>query len=162
MRVVQFLLLAGMLCAADKRGVTPEDYFLFANVGDPQISPDGRTVAYTITRVDEKQNRRNSEIWLAAVDGNSPPRQLTTGPSSTSPRWAPDGYGIAFLSARPLPDDTSPKQQVHLLSMQGGEARRITSLKNGVSALAWAPDRARLGCVLRAGAGDLATHTEHL
>src|SRR5689334_16547320 len=97
MRVILPLLLAVTLSAASTRPVTPEDYFLFANVADPQISPGGRVVAYTVTRVDTKANRRISEIWAAAIDGSAPPRQLTTGPSATSPRWSPDGRTLAFL-----------------------------------------------------------------
>jgi len=150
-----------MLCAADKRGVTPEDYFLFANVADPQISPDGRLVAYTVTRVDTKQNKRNSEIWAADVDGSAPPRQLTSGPSASSPRWTPDGRAIAFLSARPAADDATPRAQVQLLPMQGGEARRLTLLKNGVTAFAWSPDGSRLICVSRTGPPERPTDTRH-
>src|SRR5690242_5014677 len=103
------LLLAASLFAAEKRPVTPEDYFLFANVADPQISPDGRMVAYTITRVDAELNRRSSEIWLAAIDGHTPPRQLTAAASAASPRWRPDGKALAFLGGRPA--------QVELLPM---------------------------------------------
>ena len=153
--MLRFLLLTGVLCAAEKRGVTPEDYFLFANVADPQISPDGRVVAYTITRVDVEQNRRNSEIWLVPVDGSAAPRQLTSAASATSPRWRPDGNALAFLGGRPA--------QVQLLPMDGGEARRVTSLKNGVTAFAWSPNGSRLVCVSRSGPApaDRPTDTRH-
>jgi dipeptidyl aminopeptidase/acylaminoacyl peptidase len=154
MRVLVSLLLAGTLCAAEKRGVTPEDYYSFANVGDPQISPDGRQAAFTVTRVNTATNRRNSEIWLASLDGNSAPRQLTSGASSTSPRWAVDGNAIAFLSAR-------PDSQVYLLPMTGGEAKRLTNIKNGVSAFAWSPDGARLVCLGRSGPPERPTDTRH-
>src|SRR5215831_13719654 len=56
--------------AEGKRGLTPEDYFAFEFISDPRMSPDGKLVAYVITTVDQKQNRRNSSIWMAAIDGS--------------------------------------------------------------------------------------------
>src|SRR5216117_3931548 len=83
------------------RGITPEDYFSFEFASDPQISPDGKLVAYVVTKVDRAQNRRNSSIWMVATDGSRTPWQFTTSPqSATSPRWSPDGQSLAFLSTR--------------------------------------------------------------
>ena len=59
------------------RGITPEDYFAFEFLGDPRLSPDGKLVAYVLTTIDQRQNRRQSQIWLAATDGSLAPRQLT-------------------------------------------------------------------------------------
>src|SRR5437764_15160022 len=87
---------------AKGRGVTPEDYFAFEFLGDPRLSPDGKLVAYVLTTVDQRQNRRQSQIWLAATDGSLAPRQLTAAQqSSNSPRWSPDGRALAFLPAPP-------------------------------------------------------------
>lgn len=143
--------------AEGKRGVTPEDYFAFEFISDPRISPDGRLVAYVVTTVDQKLNRRRSSIWMVATDGGTPPRAFTTGPqNATSPRWSTDGQSLAFISSRASVDGPpgDPKPQVWVLSMNGGEARRITNLKNGVNSFQLSPDGGRLACLSRTGPSD--------
>jgi dipeptidyl aminopeptidase/acylaminoacyl peptidase len=140
-----------------KRGLTSEDYFAFEFISDPHISPDGKLVAYVVTTVDQKQNRRHSSIWMTAVDGSRAPWQFTTSPqNSNAPRWSPDGQSLAFVSSRPASDGaaTELRPQVWLLSMAGGEARRITNFKNGVNGFQWSPDGKRLACVSRTGPSD--------
>jgi len=96
-------LLSGLLAVsaiAQTRGVTPEDYFAFEMLSDPRFSPDGSTVAFVVTTVDQKQNRRRSAIWSVASDGSHEPTVLTTATqSSNNPRWSPDGRAI--LSGSP-------------------------------------------------------------
>jgi dipeptidyl aminopeptidase/acylaminoacyl peptidase len=187
--------------AQGRRGVTAEDYYAFEFVGDPRLSPDGRLVAYVVTTIDQRQNRRLSQIWLVPADGSRAPRQFTTSPqSSTSPRWSPDGRTLAFLSARPdagaqtqqaqgaaLPQttgtptpastpvqtgtattpgvpsalqtagtagDATPRSQVWVLPLEGGEARRVTNLRNGAGAFDWSPDGTRLVLTSRTGPSD--------
>jgi len=158
--VVIALLAFSIPTFAQTRGVTAEDYFAFETLGDPHFSPDGSTIAYVVTTVDQKQNRRRSEIWSVPVDGSRPATALTTAPqSSNSPRWSPGGRSIAFLSARPMPGDAAadtPRTQVWLLPLDGGEPRRLTNLLNGVSAFQWSPDGLRLVVVGRSGPSDTA------
>src|SRR2546426_9408366 len=106
--LVVFLALISAAQTSNLRGITPEDYFSFEFASDPQISPDGKLVAYVVTKVDRAQNRRNSSIWMAAIDGSRAPWQFTTSPQTTnSPRWSPDSKGLAFLSSRPA-ETTAP------------------------------------------------------
>ncbi|MFN2579333.1 MAG: prolyl oligopeptidase family serine peptidase [Pyrinomonadaceae bacterium] len=151
-----------------QRGITPEDYLSFEFASDPNLSPDGKWVAYVVTKIDRAQNRRNSSIWMVATDGSRLPWQFTTSPqSSNSPRWSPDGKSLAFLSSRPSENTPAtaiasgpaepPRSQVYLLSMDGGEAKRLTSLKNGVSLFRWSPDGTRLVIVSRIGPSDSRT-----
>jgi dipeptidyl aminopeptidase/acylaminoacyl peptidase len=146
------------------RGITPEDYFSFEFLSDPHLSPDGKLAAYVITKVDRAQNRRNSSIWLVTTDGTTPPRQFTTSPQSVNyPRWSPDGQSLAFLSSRPGAETTAGEQtrsQVYLLSMSGGEARRLTNLKNGVSGFQWSPDGTQLVVTSRTGPSDNRTESK--
>src|SRR5213075_2787935 len=165
--IVALILFVAAITSASQnggtRGITPEDYFAFEFISDPNISPDGKLVAYLLTKIDRAQNRRNSSIWMAATDGSRAPWQFTTSPqSSNSPRWSPDGKTIAFLSSRPAETASSssseqPRTQIYLLSMSGGEAKRLTNLKNGVSQFRWSPDGARLVVVSRIGPGDSRT-----
>jgi dipeptidyl aminopeptidase/acylaminoacyl peptidase len=152
--------------AEGKRGVTPEDYFAFEFLSDPRISPDGKLVAYVVTTVDQKQNRRHSSIWMTAIDGTRSPWQFTTSAqNSSSPRWSPDGQWLAFISSRPSAEPSVPRAgsesgssearpQAWVLSMSGGEARRVTNLKNGITSFQWSPDGKRLACLSRTGPSD--------
>jgi dipeptidyl aminopeptidase/acylaminoacyl peptidase len=164
--VACLLVLANLAAAQSPRGITAEDYFSFEFISDPNISPDGKLVAYVLTKVDRAQNRRNTSIWMVPTDGTRAAWQFTTAPqSSSSPRWSPDGKSLAFLSSRPEsappPAGTPstgiaepPRAQVYLLSMSGGEARRITNLKNGAGVFRWSPDGTRLVVVGRIGPSD--------
>jgi dipeptidyl aminopeptidase/acylaminoacyl peptidase len=162
-----FLLssLASARQAEGKRGITPEDYYSFEFIGDPRISPDGKLVAYVVTTVDQKQNRRHSAIWMTATDGSRAPWQFTTSPqNSNAPRWSPDGQLLAFTSSRPAEAApargsaesaaTDARPQIWILSMSGGEARRVTNLKNGVTSFQWSPDGKRFACLSRVGPSD--------
>src|SRR5258706_12741385 len=93
---------AAVAVAQAPRPITPEDYYSFEFISDPNISPDGKLVAYVVTKIDRAQNRRNSSIWMVATDGSRAPWQFTTAPqTSNSPRWSRDGKSLAFLSSRP-------------------------------------------------------------
>ncbi len=124
---------------AKKRPITAEDLNRIHYVQDPQISPDGRSVALVKVSPDplEKSYKRN--IWLYAMaDGAL--LQLTRGDKDSQPRWSPDGTRLAFVSAR------GDKPQVYLLptAAPGGEARALTSMENGAHSPDWSPDGGRI------------------
>ena len=119
-----------------------DDLFKLKRVGDPQISPDGTRVAYTVTEVLKDENRTNSDVWLIAADGSGDPRKLTASPKhDRHPRWSPDGKWIAFESTR---DGAS---QIWLLPVDGGEAKKLTTISTGASSAVWAPDGKSLAFV---------------
>src|SRR3989449_11649087 len=112
--------------SAQERAITIDDYLALKAVGDPQLSPDGRWVAYTMTEYSLKDNRGTTRIWLADV-ATGQTREVTAGPGSDrQPRWAPDGKSLAFVATR----QNGP--QLWLLPIGGGEARRVTDLADGV------------------------------
>src|SRR5947209_928030 len=95
------LFIAAPALAAGKRPMTVEDLLRFQRVSDPQISPDGKAVAYVVTSVDLPSNRTASALWLVPTDGGSP-RQLTNAPQKKDkhPRWSPDGKRLLVESNR--------------------------------------------------------------
>ena len=118
-----------------KRAITVESYLALPVVGDPQLSPDGKWVAYTVTEYSLKENRGTTRIWLADIAEGASPRQLTTGPGSDrQPRWSPDGRTLAFVSTR------ENGAQLWVLPVAGGEGRRLSNLPDGVSDPLWLPD----------------------
>jgi dipeptidyl aminopeptidase/acylaminoacyl peptidase len=120
-----------------KRSITIDDLFKIQLVSDPQISPDGKTIAFVQTRPDLEGDQYRSHIWLVPADGSVPPRQFTFGESKErAPRWSPDGEFIAFVSDR----DKEKKDQLYLIPLAGGEARRLTDDALNPSAPVWSPN----------------------
>src|SRR3989475_3910166 len=86
--------------SAQKRAITVDDYLALKSVGNPQLSPDGKWVAYTVTEQSLKDNRGITRIWLADVASGAV-RQLSAGPGSgRQPRWSPPGPTPALVSTR--------------------------------------------------------------
>src|SRR5262245_39424359 len=98
--VLLFLFSIPAMIMADqptKRPMTVDDLFKFKRVSDPHISPDGKWVAYVLTTMDVAGNKSTANLWLAATDGKTPPRRLTTSEKKDRhPRWSPDGKSILF------------------------------------------------------------------
>ncbi|MBI5829418.1 MAG: S9 family peptidase [Chloroflexi bacterium] len=116
-----------------KQPITAEDLYNLHFVEDPQISPDGQRVAFVRMALEKRDNKYRRHIWLAELAGGAlRVRQFTYGSSADrTPRFSPDGQTLAFLSNR------SGKTQIHLISLNGGEARPLTSHPNGVSGPAY-------------------------
>ena len=127
-------LPAAAQAAAAGRPMTFDDVIALRSVNDAQISPDGRWVAYTVTRADLDQNASDADIWLVSTAGETPVRLTTHKKGDSSPRWSPDGRRIAFISAR------EEKPQIFLMSAFGGEGERLSENKGGVRQIAWSPD----------------------
>jgi dipeptidyl aminopeptidase/acylaminoacyl peptidase len=145
---VSAFLAAGCLGAqtAGTRLLTLDDFFRFHEVNDPQVSPDGQWIAYTVSTIDKEADKRHSNIWLVSPDGAQNFQATFDLESESSPRWSPDNKYLAFLSSRP---GKAKGSQVWILDRRGGEARQLTDVKGKLSAFLWAPDSKRLGLVMR-------------
>jgi len=117
---------------ATKHPITFDDIIKMHRLSEPQISPDGKWVAYTVATPDMDANRNVTNIWLVSTAGGAS-TQLTQSGHDSSPVWSPDGSAIAFLSSR------SGEAQVYLLSLEGGEAQRLTKLSTGAGLVKWSP-----------------------
>ena len=130
---------AGTVLAAP---FTAQDLNTLARVSDPQVSPDGRYVVYTLRETDMEANRGRNDLWLLDLaDGKSvpSPRRLTQHPASdSSARWAADGSGVFFLSSR------GGSSQVWHISLAGGEAQQVTNLPLDVGSFEVSPKGDRL------------------
>jgi dipeptidyl aminopeptidase/acylaminoacyl peptidase len=138
-----------------KRFITERDLLKFTWIADPQISPDGSTVAFVRVTVNEKENKYESSLFAvsSSSSGSETPRRLTSGTRDTAPRWAPDGKRIAFVRALEKDGKAQPTQ-IYVLSMNGGEARAITELERGASGPAWSPDGTRIAFTGSTGVED--------
>ncbi len=128
--------LCFVLAFTDGRRVpTIDDLLMLSSVGGPEISRDGRWVAFTTTETDFKQDAYITQVWLANVaTGKS--LQLTRGDkSSGNPQWSPDGEWLAFTSSR-----IADKSQIFIIRPEGGEAVQLTRTETAVGSYRWAQD----------------------
>ena len=177
--LISILVFGGIAFGQQRRPVTPEDAFRFKAVSDPQLSPDGKLVAYVVTTADLETNKRNSAIWIVPADGSAEPKPFVADIPARSPRWSPDGEWLGFisdsapppenpLSEQPQPKpaapaaENSPKAQVWMVARDGGGRRRITEMPNGVTRFSWSPDSTQLALVSKdRQAGKKASDVRH-
>jgi dipeptidyl aminopeptidase/acylaminoacyl peptidase len=120
--------------------ISVDDLLALKVAGDPQISPDGLLIAYTVLQCNEEANTTSSTIWLIHSEGGKAqtPRQMTaTGIEKHhdfAPRWSPDGQFLAFLS------DRNGSIQIYALPLSGGEAQQVSNLNQNITEYSWRPD----------------------
>src|SRR5262245_31686190 len=144
------LILCAFMFAtsAAPRPITLDDLARMQDVADPQVSPDGRAVLYTVSTLDSAADRRQTDIWMVNWDGSQAMQLTFTPDSESSPQWSPDGTRISFLSSRP---GKARGTQVWVLDKRGGEAHQLTDVKGAITSYSWSPDSKRLALVLREG-----------
>ena len=126
-------------------GMQPRDVYALTGVADPRLSPDGRRVAYVVRGIDGDANEYSGAIWLAETGGAGDARQFTSGVKrDLEPRWSPDGTRLAFVSNR-----DGETMQLYVVPVEGGEARRLSALKEDVAEAVWSPDGTQLAFVAR-------------
>jgi dipeptidyl aminopeptidase/acylaminoacyl peptidase len=117
------------------RPITIDDYFQIQAVHDPQFSPDGQWVAYSVDKASLKTDKNETRVWMVPATGGEALPMTAEGVSSEHPHWSPDSKFLAFLSER-----NEGKKQVWLLNRQGGEAQQLTETVQDVENFAWSPD----------------------
>ncbi|HYR78138.1 MAG TPA: S9 family peptidase [Pyrinomonadaceae bacterium] len=128
------LLAFASFASAQERRFTIDDLLKVRRVSDPQVSPKGDLVAFTITDVDKMTNKSTTQIYLVPLGGGET-RQLTNDEhSSSSPRWSPDGERLAFISAR------DGESQIWTIDVSSGALKKITSISTGAGDPVWSPD----------------------
>jgi dipeptidyl aminopeptidase/acylaminoacyl peptidase len=113
-----------------------EDMQRLSRVGDPRVSPDGKSVVFTVTRSDIGKNLPVTNVWTIPAAGGDP-QQLTFGEQGFNGdvRWSPDGRYLYFISTR-----VDKKRQIFRLAVNGGEAEQVTTVPTGVEAFVLSPD----------------------
>ena len=125
--------LAVQVQAQAKHPITFEDMMKLHRLSEPAISADGKWAAYTVSTPDMDANRNANNVWIVSTAGGEAV-QVTQSGHDNSPAWSPDGKTLAFISSR------SGDSQIYLLSMEGGEAKKLTTLSTGADLFQWSPD----------------------
>ncbi len=143
--VLATALCANVASALERRTLTADDINALQELDDPQVSPDGEWVAYTVRTADVVKDRRVKHIWMTSWNGERSLQLTRSEQSEHTPRWSPDGKYLAFLTARGGDDDP---EQVWLLDRAGGEASPLTGFNGDVVEYAWSPDGQRLALIV--------------
>jgi len=139
------LLFVTLITPAFAERLQLSDRAKLVNVSDPQLSPDGRQVLCSISRVNLAENRHEPQLALIDVATGAQKMLTADRRGVSSGAWSPDGARIAFLANASVEKDA--KRQLWVMPMSGGDARKLTDVSKGVQQFAWSPDGATIAFV---------------
>lgn len=132
------LISATTLFAQKNASVSFEKWISLKGVGNPIISPDGKTIVYSVSSTDWANNSYDSELWMVR-DGEDPIQLTRTNKAgSSNADFTPDGKFVSFLANR------GDKTQLYIISIKGGEATQVTRDEDGISNYDWSPDGSKI------------------
>jgi len=120
--------------------IMPSDVYKIKSISDPQVSPDGKWVAYVLATPDSAKDKSNADVWMISWDGTESVKLTASPDGENHPRWSPDGKYLTFLSSR---YDTK-SSQIWRMDRRGGEAEKLTELKYSINDFMWSPDSKRI------------------
>jgi len=132
------LVLAAALSAAPKLPVSPETVYELKELIALEVSPDGKSLAYTIMRADKKEDAFRYELWLSGADGQNARRVCRAADDCTDPKFSPDGKRIAYLS------DATGETQLWVARVGEGRGRAITDSDQTIGDFDWSHDGSKL------------------
>lgn len=135
------LLFHSLTLESLSRALGIDDYFALRSISNVRISPDGKWVAYVVSHSEEESDENFSNIYMVSMAGGAPV-QVTSSGNDFEPRWSADNQYLSFLSSR------TGKSQVYVIARNGGEAKALTNVPQGVDFYEWAPDGKKMLFVL--------------
>jgi dipeptidyl aminopeptidase/acylaminoacyl peptidase len=134
LRTVGLALMLAAAGAAQRQPFDVQGLLKIQRIGEPQLSPDGKTVAFTVQNVDLEQNTKPKQIYVVPTSGGPPQKVTTEGTDNERPRWSPDSKRIAFVSNR------GGSSQVWVMNSDGSLPRQVTNLSTEAGGVLWSPD----------------------
>jgi dipeptidyl aminopeptidase/acylaminoacyl peptidase len=131
-------LLASRPAFGQARHIELNDLTKITSVSDPQISPDGKSIVFVVSRPNLEKDRSDRELVRMDIATGAQHVLTYERRGVGSPRWSPNGDRLAFVAVEGTGKDAAP--QILVLPMTGGDARKITDAPNGIEQFAWKPD----------------------
>ncbi len=126
--VLSLVLILAPLALSAQRAMQPNDWYRVTSLAQPAMSPDGKLVAFTVTTVNERENKRHSEVWVVPTGGGDPVRYTAPATESSSPAFSPDGKYLFFSSQRA--GGSGPRWAIRM-DAPSGEATQVTDYPTG-------------------------------
>jgi dipeptidyl aminopeptidase/acylaminoacyl peptidase len=138
--LILLILISPFIYAQETKKILSIDNIVnLKSVRNTQISPDGKWIAFTVSKADLEKDKSETRLWMIPAAGGEAIPMTAKGYSVSQPRWSPDNKYLSFQAAK-----NGSKSQVWTLNRMGGEAQQLTKIVQGVSGHEWSPDGSRL------------------
>ncbi len=130
-----------------KRRLNPNDVYHYQSISDPQVSPDGQWVLYSVSTPDSAENKKHADLFMVSWDGKDHLQLTYSDEGESAAQFSPDGKYISYTSSKKV--DSVDNTQLWLMDRRGGEAHQFTKVKQNLSSYVWSPDASKIVLVMK-------------